>query len=851
MVSIFASISLDAKAFSNPPSNDSICNAIDLGVMPSPGFCPNNPDGDTISFFSSTNFATFNPAEFSATHCFGNPSPDVWYKLRATGSYLYVEMLGFSGLNNFFIKLHHSQGSCLSLVPLDCITSSGNVITYSFLTPEINGEYYLQIGGSNQTETGDFYLKMKSYNDCTGCVKKGDVHLSPAPTLGRYNLGEVVTMCATVTRWEALSTSYLHSIVPEFGPDWDLSTLTPVVVPTGISNNAGWHWLTGIATPNGPLDGFFFDGDGDGDPTNNAGDNGTFLSSWTGCWSIATAQTCGTNDVSVDVNLYSDDQTGTSNAAFLCWPLEPIHISTSTFCCAAPDVQVFNLASCAPSSHVITITGDPSQTTHTFNYYLIDTSFTLLNSASGIIGPYSFSGLNSGEYIVAAEDVTAGGCVGYQTVTIDPDFQISVQQTNIGCFSGSGEAIVSVLNATNYSFTYNWLNIPAVNQTDSLAFNLSDGWVVVSVTDTIFGCMATDSVFIISYPVPDPTFACYTTPFCNNVDTIPLQSGPASPGGFFSLVNPISVGITVDAINGSVYLNNSTFAAPYWVYINYNVGGSCSVNYTDSVLIVQVPPSPTPLSAATQNYCQGGTPVTFTVQVPNNMFAYWYDAQNPTSPFVGTTFTPPINASSPAGTYFYTASTFFTLSGGCASNPVFFVVNVIAAPQIITSNDTTICVGDTATLSVSGCPTCTFLWSPAPTLGLQNSVVAFTSPASSTTYTIVATENSSGCIGYNIQNVFVDNFCDSNSLIFYHGLTPNGDGHNDYWLIDGIDSLSNVQVEIYNRWGKKVWYSYNYNNYTNVWDGKDKNQNPLPDGTYFFIVTTGELRKTGWIELSH
>src|SRR6266540_2980348 len=88
---IFLFIAAGSLKAINPP-NDSICNATDLGVMPVPGLCPNNGDGDTISFFSTTNNATFNPVEFSATHCFGSPSPDVWYKLRATGSYLYVEM---------------------------------------------------------------------------------------------------------------------------------------------------------------------------------------------------------------------------------------------------------------------------------------------------------------------------------------------------------------------------------------------------------------------------------------------------------------------------------------------------------------------------------------------------------------------------------------------------------------------------------------------------------------------------------------------------------------------------------------------------------------------------------------
>ncbi|MBL0129068.1 MAG: choice-of-anchor L domain-containing protein [Flavobacteriales bacterium] len=65
-------------------------------------------------------------------------------------------------------------------------------------------------------------------------------------------------------------------------------------------------------------------------------------------------------------------------------------------------------------------------------------------------------------------------------------------------------------------------------------------------------------------------------------------------------------------------------------------------------------------------------------------------------------------------------------------------------------------------------------------------------------------------------------------------ITPNGDGHNDYWEIDGILYVSNT-VRIFNRWGQEV---YSASNYRNQWNGGD-----LPDGTYYYEVTVARKDK--------
>jgi gliding motility-associated-like protein len=78
--------------------------------------------------------------------------------------------------------------------------------------------------------------------------------------------------------------------------------------------------------------------------------------------------------------------------------------------------------------------------------------------------------------------------------------------------------------------------------------------------------------------------------------------------------------------------------------------------------------------------------------------------------------------------------------------------------------------------------------------------------------------------------------------------TPNGDGRNDGFRIVG-EFLDNYYIEIYNRWGKKVWDT---NDFFASWDGTI-NGSPATEGTYFYKATgkdaVGDVHLTGTITL--
>lgn len=87
-------------------------------------------------------------------------------------------------------------------------------------------------------------------------------------------------------------------------------------------------------------------------------------------------------------------------------------------------------------------------------------------------------------------------------------------------------------------------------------------------------------------------------------------------------------------------------------------------------------------------------------------------------------------------------------------------------------------------------------------------------------------------------------------LHIYNGISPNGDNHNDTWVIDGINTFAKNNVYIFNRWGNRVWEKDNYNNDDVVWEGKNLRDENLPQGTYFYIITVDQKKYKGWVELT-
>jgi len=107
------------------------------------------------------------------------------------------------------------------------------------------------------------------------------------------------------------------------------------------------------------------------------------------------------------------------------------------------------------------------------------------------------------------------------------------------------------------------------------------------------------------------------------------------------------------------------------------------------------------------------------------------------------------------------------------------------------------------------------------------------------TYTI---EDSDGEVSTATVTVVIS--LSPDTLVIYKGFSPNGDGSNDEWIIDGILLYPNNTIQVFNRWGNLVYKEVGYDNQTKVWFGQSNQgwvvgEKELPDGTYFYMVDLG------------
>lgn len=92
-------------------------------------------------------------------------------------------------------------------------------------------------------------------------------------------------------------------------------------------------------------------------------------------------------------------------------------------------------------------------------------------------------------------------------------------------------------------------------------------------------------------------------------------------------------------------------------------------------------------------------------------------------------------------------------------------------------------------------------------------------------------------------------------IIIPSAFSPNNDGVNDFFFIQGIENYPVNEFIIFSRWGTKLYHRKNYSN-ENPWDGRYDNSNVklgpdeiVPKGTYFYKIVIKEKNyvKSGYI----
>lgn len=438
--------------------------------------------------------------------------------------------------------------------------------------------------------------------------------------------------------------------------------------------------------------------------------------------------------------------------------------------------------------------------------------------ATGGLGPYTYelqddlgnplgNGQNhvvcAGDYILQVTD--ANGCLGFANVTItEPDtlvFNLPTV-TDVTCAGACDGSATAVAIGGTLSYSYSWTS----GGTTSTETGLCAGTETVTVTDAM-GCTATLDITITEPAAIVVTIDSQVDPICfgdfNGSIDITVTGGA---GGFtFSWTGPN--GFT----SGNEDLANIESGTYDLIVTDLN-GCQNSISVT---LGAQIPVIAD--AGADTASCVGDT----VCLVGTGGTSYeWWDSTMTT--LLSTSDTLCISPLVGSNNFILIA-----FDGPCQDLDTVNVTghplpNADAGPDISALQDATVVIGGNPT----GPSGSTYEWTPSNFLD-DTTVANPTATISVEMDYIVTVTSAQGCVG--VDTVHVIPLPD---IQFPNGITPNGDGLNDTWIIDNIDQFPESVVEIYNRWGELLFRSVGY---VEQWDG-NYNGEPLPVGTYYYVI---------------
>src|ERR1700757_5243559 len=266
-----------------------------------------------------------------------SPANDVWYTFvaPANGPQATISVTGAA----FTPNIAAWTGSCGNLVGFGCTVGTPGSATLTITGNLIAGQtYYIQISG-NTGQSGAFTLHVNSFFVCGDCNTGSSFTATPLPVNGMYQPGQTVQFCYHVSSYDQLNTNWLHGVQFTYGSGWNAASIT-ATPPPSCAGGGTWLWL-----PNGEShqvngqtwgQGFYYDLNNDGDPTNNFGDNcsGAIANgTWNFCVSLTVSNACNPGaNLSVTFNTSGDGESGswTDNG---CNPDPPTNFLEIQSCC--------------------------------------------------------------------------------------------------------------------------------------------------------------------------------------------------------------------------------------------------------------------------------------------------------------------------------------------------------------------------------------------------------------------------------------------------------------------------------------------------------------------------------------
>ena len=448
----------------------------------------------------------------------------------------------------------------------------------------------------------------------------------------------------------------------------------------------------------------------------------------------------------------------------------------------------------------------------------------------------TFSGLTPNNYTLYVRNITDGTCTAQSSsvitintiqILLTPTAASVVQPT---CASPTGAIVITIQPGVEYSL-------------DGIAFQVSNTFTglppnsyTLYIRSTIDATCLKSSVSMVTINVIPTSPTVPTT-------TSIVQPTCAVPSGTIVIASQLGVEYS---LNGTAFQTSNSFTGlgpnTYTLYVRNIADPTCSVQSSIKVIIDPLPALPmTPsLLKIIQPTClipTGSIEITGQTNVQYSVGNTYQDSAVFTNLAPGR----------------YTISVRFTNSIACIA--VGSVLTINAIPSQIQFETVGDCENKEYTLTanlISGTydpNNVSYQWKDkfGNPVGTNSNVLNVTNVIASTpggqvvfpvAYTLTVTSVNAGC--ETSSNIVVESiYCNMQK-----GISPDGNGSNDFF---DLRSMSVKKLEVFNRYGIKV---YSQSNYTDQWNGQSNKGEELPSATYYYVIefNSGEST-TGWIYL--
>ncbi|MBC7696535.1 MAG: gliding motility-associated C-terminal domain-containing protein [Burkholderiales bacterium] len=419
----------------------------------------------------------------------------------------------------------------------------------------------------------------------------------------------------------------------------------------------------------------------------------------------------------------------------------------------------------------------------------------------------TISALCAGSYSVKVTD--GAGCIAirnFSLSTVSPIVFSAPDLDNPLCNNACDGSLTVIPVGGALPYTYSWT---PTNVTTASTNSLCAGNYSITVKDAN-GCPATNSYSLVSPPAITLT-ATITDATCSSAPdgaiTTTVSGGTPGPG-YATVWMPGNSSSLINVLSGSYTVTVTDFAG-------------CML---DSAFTIKSIITVNALAGNDTLFCQNGTLLLDGSNSSGDPGTTYQWLSLPSNTVVAGTLITTVSPATGTSTFVLVAT---DASGFCIDRDS-IVITSNALPNVDAGPMVSIPLFSSA--QIGGSPTgpsgSTFSWTPVVALDNPSN----SNPTSGTTVTTIYTVtvmDANGCSNFDTVTVFV-----YPEVNIPNGFSPNADGKNDVWQIDFIDQFPNCEVEVYNRWGERLFYSKGYTvPFNGQYKGKD-----LPVGTYYYII---------------